>query len=126
MQLFGNLDVLSFVRVRRLNWIGHVNRMDSRRRVSEVFNNNPQGSRLRGRPKNRWWNCVQTDINKCKIANWKRGKKTEWTGRSPLRRRRSTLDCSAVKEEVEMIIQHGGSTPLSPRRTELLLQLLHR
>ena len=71
LQLFGDLDIPPFVRRSRLNWIGHVNRMDSKRKVSQVFNNNPQGSRLRGRPKNRWWNCVQTDINKCKITNWK-------------------------------------------------------
>jgi hypothetical protein len=75
MQLFGDLDILSFVRVGRLNWIGHVNRMDSKRKVSQVFNNNPQGSRPRGRPKNRWWSCVQTDINKCKITDWKEIKK---------------------------------------------------
>jgi len=36
MHLFGDLDVLSFVRVGRLNWIGHVNRMDSKRKVSQV------------------------------------------------------------------------------------------
>jgi hypothetical protein len=47
MQLFGDLDILSFVRVGRLNWIGNVNRMDSKSKVSKVFNNNPQGSRLR-------------------------------------------------------------------------------
>jgi hypothetical protein len=51
MQLFGDLGILSFVRTRRLNWIGYVSRMDSKRKVSQVFNNNPQGSRLRGRPK---------------------------------------------------------------------------
>jgi len=45
--------------------------MDSKRKVSKVFNNNPQGSRQRGRPKNRWQKCVKTDINKCKITNWK-------------------------------------------------------
>jgi hypothetical protein len=30
--------------------------------------------------KNRWWNCVQTDINKCKITNWKERSKNrdEW------------------------------------------------
>jgi hypothetical protein len=47
MPLFGNLDILSIVRISRLNWIGHVNRMDSK---SQVLNNNPQGNRLRGRP----------------------------------------------------------------------------
>jgi len=26
MQLFGDLDILPFVRISQLNWIGHVNR----------------------------------------------------------------------------------------------------
>jgi hypothetical protein len=49
-------------------------------KVSQVFNNNPQGSQLRQRPKNRWWNCVQTCINKCKITNWKERSKnsSDW------------------------------------------------
>jgi hypothetical protein len=69
--LFGGLDILTFVRITGLNWIGRFNRMDRGSKVNQVFGNNPQGSRLKGRPKNRWWNCVQTDINKCKITNWK-------------------------------------------------------
>jgi hypothetical protein len=71
MEVFGDLDILSLVRIGRLNWVGHVNRMESKGEVSQVFDNNPQGSRLRGRPNNRWWNCVQTDIDKCRIENWK-------------------------------------------------------
>jgi len=43
MQLLGNLDVISFVRIKQLNFIGHVNRMGSKRRVSQVFDINPQG-----------------------------------------------------------------------------------
>ena len=53
MQLFGDLDILSIDRISWLNWIGHVNRMDSVRKESQVFNDNPLGSQLRGRPKNR-------------------------------------------------------------------------
>jgi len=48
MQMFGDIDTLSFVRISRLNWIAHVSRMDSKRKVNQVFNNNPQGSQLRG------------------------------------------------------------------------------
>ena len=44
MQLFGDFDILSFVRISQLNWIGHVNRMDSTSKVSQVFNNNLQES----------------------------------------------------------------------------------
>ena len=51
MQLSGDLDILSCVRISRLEWIGHVNRMGSKSKVSQIFKNNPQGSRLRGQPK---------------------------------------------------------------------------
>jgi hypothetical protein len=72
MQLFGSLDIILVDRKGQLNWIGHVNRMDSKGKISQVIsNNNPQGSRLTGRPKNRWWNCVQTNINKFTVNNRK-------------------------------------------------------
>jgi hypothetical protein len=59
MHRLGELDTLSFVRISRLEWIGVVNRMDSKSRVSQVFNNIPQGSQLREGPKNGWWSCVK-------------------------------------------------------------------
>jgi hypothetical protein len=34
LQLFGYLDILSFVGISRLNWIGHVNRMDNKSKAS--------------------------------------------------------------------------------------------
>ena len=48
-QLFGDtdIDMVSFVRTTRLNWIRNVNRLDCKTEVSQVFNYNPQGSRLR-------------------------------------------------------------------------------
>jgi len=58
----------------------HKNEIISKRRVSEVFSNNPERSRLRGRPRNWWLNCVQTNIIKCKIANLKERSRnrTDW------------------------------------------------
>jgi hypothetical protein len=32
-QLFGHLDIFSFVRISPLNWTGYVNRMDCKRKV---------------------------------------------------------------------------------------------
>jgi hypothetical protein len=60
MQLFGDFDILSFVRVSRWNWIGHVNRMDSKRKVSQVFNNHPQRSRPREPKKQKVDLCTYT------------------------------------------------------------------
>jgi len=55
--------------------------MNSTRKVVQVCNNNPQGSRQKRRPKSRQWNCVQTDINRCKIKNCKkRDEKEIWLG----------------------------------------------
>jgi hypothetical protein len=46
-----------------------------------VFANQPQGSRPTGRPKSRWWDCVNGDIRKCKIRNWEQRSKNreDWT-----------------------------------------------
>jgi hypothetical protein len=65
MQLVGDLDILSYVRVSRLNFVDHGNRMDSKRKVSQVFDNIPEGSRLRGQriKTDGGWNCVQILIN---------------------------------------------------------------
>jgi hypothetical protein len=70
--VFGDLDTLSFVRISWLHWLGHVNRMDGTRGISQVFNNNPLVCQLKGGPKNRCLNFVQTDINKCKIKKLER------------------------------------------------------
>ena len=48
MQLFEDLDIFSFLRISQLNWIGHVNRTESKKKISQVFKNNLQGSQLRG------------------------------------------------------------------------------
>jgi hypothetical protein len=43
MQLLGNLGIMSFVRISLWNWIAHVILRDSKRKVCQVFKNNPQG-----------------------------------------------------------------------------------
>ena len=70
IQLLGDPDIVSNVRLGRLRWIGHINRMSNNRKVKQIFKSQPQGTRLRGRPKNRWWDCVRQDLEKCKIKNW--------------------------------------------------------
>ena len=70
IQLLGDPDIVSNVRLDRLRWIGHTNRMSNNRKVKQIFKLQPQGTRLRGRPKNKWWDCVHEDLEKCKIKNW--------------------------------------------------------
>ena len=72
--MFGDLNFVSFVRilVHRLKWIGHMNRVDADRILKSIFNNQLEGNRLRVRHRNHWCNCVQADLNKCKLFDWKK------------------------------------------------------
>ena len=65
------MDIISFIRLSKLTWIGHVNGMDQERKVYNIFYNQPQGIQIRGRPKNQWMDCVLPDLKECKIRNWK-------------------------------------------------------
>lgn len=68
--LYKEPDLETHIRFQRLRWLGHITRMEASRKVKMVFNNNPDGTRLRGRPRNRWWNCVRADVDRFKITNW--------------------------------------------------------
>jgi hypothetical protein len=93
MLQFGGLGILPFVRISRMNWIGHFNRMD---RINKVFNNNSAVSRLRGRPNTHGRIVYLLILLNAKLEIGKKSKKTELTERGPLRRRRSVLDCSTI------------------------------
>jgi hypothetical protein len=60
MNLYEDVDIVSFIRLSRLRWIGHVSRMDKERKVYKIFCNQPQGTQVKGRPKNRWMVHCQT------------------------------------------------------------------
>ncbi|PSN39664.1 hypothetical protein C0J52_14434 [Blattella germanica] len=57
------------IRRQRLRWLGHVSRMESA--VLGKSLNSPDGARLRGRFRTGWWTCVQTDLVRLGIRNWR-------------------------------------------------------
>ena len=58
-----------------MNWIGRVNKVNSKIRVSQVFNNNNQGSRLGGRPKTDGRTVYKQILVNAKLKTEIRGKK---------------------------------------------------
>ena len=44
MSLYEDVDIISFIRLSKLRWIGVVNRMDKERKVYNIFYNQPQGT----------------------------------------------------------------------------------
>jgi hypothetical protein len=56
--------IVTEIKVRRLEWLGHVIRMEDIRLPKMVFNAKPEGRRGVGRPRLRWLDDVEADIKK--------------------------------------------------------------
>jgi hypothetical protein len=54
--------IVTEIKVRRLEWLGHIIRMDGARVAKKVFVSKPEGRRDIGRPKLRWLDDVEDDI----------------------------------------------------------------
>jgi hypothetical protein len=63
MKLFKKPTITETIRLHRLCWFGHVNRMEENRIPKRVLYSymNLETTRLRGRPRNRWQNEVRED-----------------------------------------------------------------
>ena len=53
--------IIETVRLNRLRWFGHVQRMEENRIPKKVLYMNLETTRLRGRPRNRWQGEVRED-----------------------------------------------------------------
>jgi hypothetical protein len=60
--------------------MGHVTRMDQGRTVIEVFESKAEESRRRVRPRLRWLEDVEKDLQETKVKRWrqKAGDSKEW------------------------------------------------
>ena len=68
--MFKEPNIESFIRISRLRWLGHVGRMENHRKVKMVTIQKIEGTRLRGRPRLRWMDCVECDLVRFGIRNW--------------------------------------------------------
>jgi hypothetical protein len=73
--------VTEIIKVRRLEWLGHIIRMDGARMAKKVFVSKLEGRRDIGRPKLRWLDYVEDDINALGTRRWKikAQDRNEWT-----------------------------------------------
>jgi hypothetical protein len=74
-------DIVTAIKVRKLEWLGHIIRMDGARMAKKVFVSKPEGRRDIGRPKLRCLDDVEDDIKALGIRRWriKAQDRNEWT-----------------------------------------------
>ena len=79
-KLIGNADIVRFIKSRRIAWLGHVMRMDEKRIPKMALEWKTTGGRIRGRPRKRWTEDIEEDIQSMGIRGWRKLSKerTEW------------------------------------------------
>jgi hypothetical protein len=75
-------DIIRFIKIRRIAWLNRVMRIDNKRTPKRVLEWKPIGVRIRGRPRKRWIDGIEEDMQimgimqcrkQCKErAEWKR------------------------------------------------------
>ncbi|PSN46143.1 hypothetical protein C0J52_22062, partial [Blattella germanica] len=59
------------IKLRSLEWLGHINRIENLRTPKALFDALLVGRRKVGRPKLRWMDDVQADLTKAGIRSWR-------------------------------------------------------
>jgi hypothetical protein len=71
-ELYKAPDLVADINRKRLEWLGHVIRMDQRRVVKKIFDSEPEGRRKVGRPRLRWLDDVENDLRVMKVKRWRK------------------------------------------------------
>jgi hypothetical protein len=50
------------IKARRMRWVGHVARLETRRSTYRIFIGKPEGRSPLGRPRRRWVDNIETDL----------------------------------------------------------------
>jgi hypothetical protein len=80
-RLVEGADIVRFIKAQRIEWLGHIQRMDQARPTRKLLDWKPMGTRPVGRPRQRWQEDVTEDFKKLKAKKWKETAKERRTWR---------------------------------------------
>ena len=55
----------------RISWLGHLERMEEDRMPKKIFTQELKGTRRRGRPRNRWKEEAERDLQMLVVRRWR-------------------------------------------------------
>jgi hypothetical protein len=61
-ELTENVDIVIFIKNRRIAWLGHMMPMDDKRTPKRILEWKPIGTRIRGRPTKSWIVNIEEDM----------------------------------------------------------------
>jgi hypothetical protein len=74
-------DIVRFIKVQRIKWLRHIQKMDQARPTGKLLDWKPMGTRPVGKPRQRWQEDAVEDLKKLKVKNWKETAKDRRTWR---------------------------------------------
>jgi hypothetical protein len=72
MTNYKSQDIVNVIKIQRLEWLGHIIRMNEARALKKIFKGKLEGRRGRGRPRLRWMKDVEEDLRKLGVKQWRR------------------------------------------------------
>jgi hypothetical protein len=89
-------NIVKWIKGQRISWLGHLERMEENGMPKKIFTQELEGTRRRGRPRKRWKEEVEKDLQVLGVRRWRESwRQTGKNGRILLDRPRPTAGCSA-------------------------------
>ena len=63
-------NIVKWIKGQRISWLGHLERMEEDRMTKNIFTQKLEGTRRRGRPRKRWKEGVERDLQVLGVRRW--------------------------------------------------------
>ena len=64
-------NIVKWIKGQRISWLGHLERMEEDRMPKKIFTQELGGTRRRGRPRKRWKEKAERDIQVLGVRRWR-------------------------------------------------------
>jgi len=64
-------NIVKWIKGQRISWLGHLERMEEDRMPKKIFTQELGGTRRRGRPRKRWKEEVERDLQMLGVRRWR-------------------------------------------------------
>ena len=64
-------NIVRWIKGQRIWWLGHLERMEEERMPKRIFNQELEGTRRKGRPRKRWIEEVEEDLQVMGVRRWR-------------------------------------------------------
>jgi hypothetical protein len=73
-------DIVRFIESQGIRWLGHVERMEDDAMPNRMLKGRLYSRRRKGRPRMRWLDDVEDDLQKMEVKGWKEkmGDRKDW------------------------------------------------